>query len=128
MAPECTATVHRPTRWSYVKYRCRCPETVAVMRADRREREQLYRRRTPNLRARKRHSDYIDEIAVERACYGDVVELTVEERREAVRRLIARGLSARQVAARLGVTSRTVNRARLAIREGVNTDVGEVAA
>lgn len=106
----CPASVHKPTRWSYQRYGCRCPETVEVVRALDRERGQLYRHRTPNLRARKRHSDYIDEIAVERACRGDVVELTAEERTEAVKRLVAKGLTARQVGERLGVTSRTVRR------------------
>jgi DNA-binding NarL/FixJ family response regulator len=106
----CTAAVHRPTRWTYQRYGCRCPETVEVVRASQREARRTDRHRTPNVRARKRHSDYVDEIAVERACRGDVVELTAEERTAAILRLDGLGLTARQIGDRLGVCSRTVRR------------------
>ena len=43
----------------------------------------------------------MDEIAVERACRGERTELTRVERREAVRRLTAKGLTDSAVARRL---------------------------
>lgn len=54
-----------------------------------------------------------DEIAVQRAMRGDrAVRLRPVERAEVVRRLTAVGLSATQIADRLGASSRTVVRAR----------------
>ena len=53
-----------------------------------------------------------DDVAVERACAGDRVPLRPLERREAVRRLTAAGMSAEQIADRLGTTARTVQRRR----------------
>jgi len=58
----------------------------------------------------------IDEIAVERAMGGDHVPLTRAERDEAVRRLTSKGYSVRQIAERLGTTTRTVMRRRAANR------------
>jgi lambda repressor-like predicted transcriptional regulator len=58
----------------------------------------------------------IDEIAVERAMGGDHVRLTRVERDEAVRRLTSKGYSVRQIAERLGTTTRTVMRRRAADR------------
>jgi lambda repressor-like predicted transcriptional regulator len=58
----------------------------------------------------------IDEIAVERAMDGDHVPLTRAERDEAVRRLTNKGYSVRQIAERLGTTTRTVMRRRAADR------------
>jgi hypothetical protein len=58
----------------------------------------------------------IDEIAVERAMDGDHVPLTPAERDEAVRRLTNSGYSVRQIAERLGTTTRTVMRRRAADR------------
>ena len=58
----------------------------------------------------------IDEIAVERAMGGDRVPLTGAERDEAVRRLTSKGYSVRQIAERLGTTTRTVMRRRAAGR------------
>jgi lambda repressor-like predicted transcriptional regulator len=58
----------------------------------------------------------IDEIAVERAMGGDHVPLTRAERDEAVRRLTSKGYSVRQIAERLGTTTRTVMRRRAAGR------------
>lgn len=54
----------------------------------------------------------LDEIAVERALHGDRVHLRPVERVEAVRRLTAAGLSAAQIADRLNVTKRSVQRIR----------------
>jgi ParB family chromosome partitioning protein len=64
--------------------------------------------------------DEIDELAVQRAVGGDrSVRLNVSEREEAVRILSQQGLSDSDVAARLGVTARTVLRCRQ--RYGVGT-------
>lgn len=58
-------------------------------------------------------ADDIDEIAVERACKGDLtVTLNRAEAADAFRRLDARGLSAQEIADRLGTTQRTVVRWR----------------
>jgi DNA-binding CsgD family transcriptional regulator len=50
---------------------------------------------------------YVDPIAVERAVLGDRVRLTKLERRAAVQRLTAAGESARIIAERVGISSRT---------------------
>ncbi len=60
--------------------------------------------------------DDVDEIAVERAMTSDRVRLRPNERDEAIRRLTARGMSLRQIAARAGVSPRTVGRRRRAPR------------
>lgn len=52
----------------------------------------------------------IDEIAVERACYGDVEGLLPIDRREAVRRLRLQGMSQPQIARRLQMHERQVVR------------------
>lgn len=58
----------------------------------------------------------LDTIAVERAVHGDPpATMTRAERHEAVRRLHGYGLTARQIAARIGCTRRTVERARGAL-------------
>jgi len=56
----------------------------------------------------------VDPVAVQRACAGQLPAggLTVRERTTAVSRLTGSGLSARQVGARIGVSPRTVVRAR----------------
>ncbi len=54
----------------------------------------------------------VDEIAIERACHGESVVLTPTERGLAIKKLIARGLTGVQVANRLGVHRRTVERWR----------------
>jgi transposase len=52
--------------------------------------------------------DYVDEVAVERACAGDrSITLNRAEAAEAFRLLDARGLSAREIAEVLGVSTRT---------------------
>lgn len=56
--------------------------------------------------------DDIDEIAVELAMGGRAVALTPQERNEALRRLVAAGLSDTEVGARIGVVDRTVLRWR----------------
>jgi DNA-binding CsgD family transcriptional regulator len=62
----------------------------------------------------------IDEIAVERAVSGERVCLSAAERAEAIRLLHGRGLSAQQIAERLHVTARTVQRYRVVL--GVAAD------
>jgi ribosomal protein L32 len=54
----------------------------------------------------------VDEIAVERAMGGDAVRLTRSEQVEVVRRLADRGLSDAEIAKRLHVTAKTVERRR----------------
>jgi DNA-directed RNA polymerase specialized sigma24 family protein len=72
-------------------------------------------------------SDAFDEVAVLRAMYGDPVRLRPSERAEATRRLTAAGLSAAQIAERLGCTKRSVVRqrnARKRWRDGRNRPNG----
>lgn len=61
--------------------------------------------------------DGLDEVAVERACRGDRVELTPAERLAAVTKLIGRGLTSNQTAERLHLTRRTVERYKALARE-----------
>ena len=56
----------------------------------------------------------IDEIAVQRASRGERVRLSAAERAEVVRRLTAAGLSAADIADRLGIEKRSVTRLRKA--------------
>lgn len=55
---------------------------------------------------------YVDPIAVERATWGDRVYLRPLERRAAVWVLLRRGLGAKQIADRIGISDRTVHRHR----------------
>jgi DNA-binding CsgD family transcriptional regulator len=59
-------------------------------------------------------TDTLDEIAIEEAMRGRLVTLTKTERAEAVHRMTVRGYSAEQIAQRLGVSGRTVQRKRAA--------------
>ena len=54
----------------------------------------------------------VDPVAVERAIGGERMRLTVPERIAATQRLTATGLSANEIALRLGVASRSVTRYR----------------
>lgn len=54
----------------------------------------------------------VDEIAVERACQGDPIELNRAEVQAAVEILARRGMNDRAIARTLGVSSRTVFRRR----------------
>jgi DNA-binding CsgD family transcriptional regulator len=60
------------------------------------------------------HHTAIDEIAVQRASRGERVRLSRAERAEVVRRLTAAGLSAADIADRLGIAQRSVSRLRKA--------------
>lgn len=68
----------------------------------------------PSRMVRPRPSEPLDDIAIERAMRGDRVHIRPAERAEAVRRLTAYGLSAAEIADRLGVTDRSVSRHRKA--------------
>jgi len=99
----CPATLHG-TIWAYRKHGCRCPDAVTAMRnmwADRRNRNRVPPR-----------SLQVDDIAVERACFGDPVSLTYAERAEAVRKLTRQGQSAQAISARIRLSRRTVQRYR----------------
>jgi DNA-binding transcriptional ArsR family regulator len=66
-----------------------------------------------------RRGSEVDVAAVLRACRGEQMPLTTAERREAVRRLVAEGLSINAVAERLHVDWRTAQRHRAALlRDG----------
>ena len=54
----------------------------------------------------------VDPVAVEQAVSGFSVRLTVPERLLVIKELTAKGLSANEIAARLGLAQRTVTRYR----------------
>lgn len=103
----CSNDVHGDTKRAY-RAGCRCPEAVEAVRTNWRRR----RARGFLLRGPKSRDPIVDEIAVERACNGDPVTLTVAERAEAVRLMTAKGMTARQIAERLRMAERTVVRYR----------------
>ena len=70
----------------------------------------------PHCGQSERPAPDVDEVAVLRAMAGDRVRLTPVERLEAVRRLTARGLSAREIGERLHITPRHVCRYRSRVR------------
>jgi len=68
----------------------------------------------------------VDEIAVERACRGERIQLNRAEKAVAIERLNRRGLGSRAIAERLGVSARTVVRRRVANgRRAVQSDRDE---
>jgi hypothetical protein len=60
---------------------------------------------------RQREED-VDEVAVMRACNGEVLPLNRRERAAAVAKLTSRGVSAKQIAGLLRISSRQVSRLR----------------
>lgn len=109
-APDCTAVRHC-TLTAYRRWRCRCPEAVSAARAT------FVSRRVHGRGGHSRiRRTEVDPIAVERAIGGDPVRLSCPERSEAIARLTAAGLSANQIAERLGVASRSVTRYRARLR------------
>ena len=64
----------------------------------------------------RRRRDDIDDIAVERAMHGDPLVLTLPERKLAVQLLTSRGHSALEIARRVRIAPRTVERYRAAER------------
>ena len=67
-------------------------------------------------RGPRRRRDDIDDVAVERAMHGDPLVLTLPERKLAVQRLTSRGHSAVEIARRVRIAPRTVERYRAAER------------
>lgn len=63
------------------------------------------------------YRDPPDEVVVERAASGHTTKARPVERRAAVAICDRRGMSAAQIAERLGVTTRTVQRARARNRQ-----------
>ena len=59
----------------------------------------------------------VDAARVEQAVNGETVALNVREREQVVRQMSAAGLSAKEIAGRIGVQSRTVVRIRNRLRE-----------
>ncbi len=54
----------------------------------------------------------VDQVAIDRACAGQTITLTPQEICAATRKLTTARLSAKQIAERIGVASRTVQRHR----------------
>src|SRR6266498_3744143 len=117
--PACSAGTHGDTWWYYTRYGCRCPTAVNAAKTLWREASAARHRRAadgapcPEAMSKRRLPD-VDPVSVERACAGQPHLLTVAERAQAVALLTRLGLSARQIAARLGVSERTVVRHRKA--------------
>ena len=84
----------------------------------------------PSVRQAPARVGPVDLVAVERACAGELPAgwLTVSERAAAVSRLTGSGLSARQVGARIGVSPRTVVRARRRSLERAELPAAEAVA
>jgi hypothetical protein len=127
---RCAAHFHN-TIWAYRRHHCRCPAAVAIeraygrLRASRRPRAQR-----PNSGGRPKASeiDY-DWVKVERAIAGDrSFRLTVPELADAIARLDRFGRTAEQIAVRLGVAERTVQRHRTARREAAEKETAAVSS
>lgn len=71
----------------------------------------------PPVKTRPRAGEFVDEIAVERACYGEDVVLNAAERRAAVAKLMRRGVNQVQIADLLRLSVRSVNRHAVALRK-----------
>jgi hypothetical protein len=100
-------TIQHGTPSGYTRHGCRdnCPAPITCRAA-----YTTYKR---DLRWRRNGWDSFDEVAVERACDGDrSVQLSPDEMAAALTILEARGLSARVIAGRLGISQRTVVRWR----------------
>lgn len=105
----CAARRHG-TRNAYKRLGCRCPEARQVMR--------------PVWRQRPSRAVQADPIAVQRTCSGHrPTTLHRSERAAAIQDLHDRGLSAREIAALVGVAKRTVERHRAAGRRTNRTEV-----
>lgn len=97
------------THAAYNRHKSRGEEPCEACK--RGEREYQSRRDYTARRVKPPASD-VDEVAVERACAGERVRLSSEERHLAILRLTEQGLSAREIARRIGVTGRSVTRHR----------------
>lgn len=117
----CTALWHR-TWYALRHYGCVCPEAYE----DHRRRVRRSNANRPYIRGRAANlcgsRRGVDPVAVERAAGGDrALRLTVAERRAAIDLLDAQGFTAADVAARLGITVRTVQRQRTRRRQLATT-------
>ena len=107
---HCRARKHG-TLSAYNRHRCRCPDARAAANAHSRRMRAKWQH--TSLRPPTVYEQHdVDDVAVTRACGGEVVPLTVQERTMAVRELAQAGLSTAQIAQRLHVTRRTVGRHR----------------
>ncbi|MBM0203241.1 hypothetical protein JNW90_09055 [Micromonospora sp. STR1s_5] len=113
----CTASRHG-TWYALARYGCKCPEAAEDNRLRTRRKNQCkpyIRGRVSNMAGARTG---LDPIAVERAVGGDrALRLTAAERRAAIDQLDALGLTATEVAVRLGTTVRTVQRQRARRRQ-----------
>lgn len=115
---EVPAHLSHGTDWVYRRYGCRCETCRTFQRERNRQRRREERAKAKELWAegRKSRSPFIDEIAVERAKHGDRVVLTVAERVVVAAQLTRAGLVGSEIARRLGVSRRTVQRYRTRLR------------
>jgi transcriptional regulator with GAF, ATPase, and Fis domain len=111
----CTAEKHG-TAWTYQRYGCRCREAIA----DKRGLWGVWQSRNRSGVVQGGHLKHrdVDPMAVERAARGDrTIRHGTAERVLVVQALTAAGLSAAQIARRLGVAPRSVCRIRSRIRQ-----------
>lgn len=117
---SCTANKHG-TAWAWIRYRCRCPEAVAE------KKRQYDRSKNGRSTSGAKHSGAhpmhrdVDPESVRIACTREQGRVSVgaTERRLVVEQLTAEGKSAPQIADRLGLAPRSVQRIRQRIREMV---------
>lgn len=117
----CAARRHG-TWYALKRYGCQCPDAAEDNRRRTRDKNQCktYLRGRISNRAGGRTG--LDPVAVERAVGGDrALRLTAVERRAAIDQLDALGLTATEVAIRLGTTVRTVQRQRQRRRSSPTT-------
>lgn len=67
--------------------------------------------------ARRAPEPIVDEVAVARACHGEQIKLNKLERQVAVARLTLRGASSNEIARKLHMSGRNVQRVQKALRE-----------
>lgn len=131
MTATLAATCPRPahlthgTRAAYDRG-CRHPEAVAAKRVEgRRWRHSPTGQATTRRRLDRELLErrYVDPVAVDQACAGRPVQLSVREKRAAIAQLTRGDMSAQQIADRLNTTSRSVHRHRAAARREEKVDV-----
>ncbi len=107
--PNCGATRHG-TEHAYRLHRCRCPDIVARMRRLWRNAPPKPYRRNGRRRGWSNVAD-VDPLAVKLVVEdGHQLRLSAGERRAAVVELTRRGWQSKEIALRLGITTRTVQR------------------
>lgn len=115
----CTAAKHTPSHRSY-RLGCRCPATIDRLHQLRRGWDATYLAKYGRPRGTSTASAsnrFVDDIAVDLAVHGHKPRLYIPERAQAIARLTRAGMSAAQIAERVGVTARTVVRHRQKGRE-----------